>query len=274
LVKTLLFFLSLQLSLFALHPLIDDQIKSIIEEKEFEKHHKLINLIFDKEDNFIHNGKAQTIKIIKKLKENGLLKLYFSQPQLIDVTFQTGGNASFFIKILRDTLRSIGYYRYFTMNAVRDNSGFTWKIQFKSEYAIDPVVLEEALAKRSCTINSIKRSNASQWHYSIDIEKAHLSLPIMLPYQPNDLKKSLRPYLINIEKGKKLTLHTKGEDAWFPDIAIFDEKMRLLKVYKRKKRTKEIVFYLPKESVYMKITDSFNQSNLRHGLSLLLEGEK
>jgi len=274
LVKTLFTIVVLQLSLFALNPLISDQIKSIIEEKELNKHQKLINVIFDNEEKFIHNGKALTIKIIKKLKDNGLLKLYFSQPKLIEVTFQTGGNASFFIKILRDTLRSIGYYRYFTMNAVRDNSGFTWKIQFKSEYAIDPVVLEEALAKRNCSINSINRSNATQWHYSIDIQNAHLSLQSIIPHQPTDLKKSLRPYLVNVQKGKKLTLHTKGGDAWFPDIAIFDEKMRLLKVYKRKKRTKEIVFYLPKESVYMKITDSFNQSNLRHGLSLLLEGEK
>ena len=273
-VKTLFTIVVLQLSLFALNPLISDQIKSIIEEKELNKHQKLINVIFDNEEKFIHNGKALTIKIIKKLKDNGLLKLYFSQPKLIEVTFQTGGNASFFIKILRDTLRSIGYYRYFTMNAVRDNSGFTWKIQFKSEYAIDPVVLEEALAKRNCSINSINRSNATQWHYSIDIQNAHLSLQSIIPHQPTDLKKSLRPYLVNVQKGKKLTLHTKGGDAWFPDIAIFDEKMRLLKVYKRKKRTKEIVFYLPKESVYMKITDSFNQSNLRHGLSLLLEGEK
>lgn len=273
-VKTLFTILFLQLSLFALNPLIEDQIKSIIEEKELYKHQKLINIIFDNEEKFIHNGKALTIKIIKKLKENGLLKLYFSQPKVIEVSFQTGGNASFFIKILRDTLRSIGYYRYFTINAVRDNSGFIWKIQFKSEYAIDPVALEEALAKRNCSINSIKRNNATQWSYSIDIQNAHLSLQTVHPYQPTDLKKSLRPYLLNISEGKKLTLHTKSNDVWFPNIAIYDEKMRLLKVYKRKKRTKEIVFYLPKESVYMKITDSFNQSNLRHGLSLLLEGEK
>ena len=273
-VKALILVVSLQLSLFALNPIITDQIKSIIEIKDFNQHKKLINIIFDNEDAFIHNGKAKTIKIIKKLKDNGLLKLYFSKPQLIDVTFQTGGNALFFIKILRDTLRSIGYYRYFTMHSVRDHTSFIWKIQFKSEYAIDPVVLEEALAKRNCSINSINRTSATQWNYSIDIENAHLSLQTIYPYQPNELKKSLRPYLINIEKGRKLTLHTKGGDAWFPDIAIFDEKMRLLKVYKRKKRTKEIVFYLPKESVYMKITDSFNQSNLRHGLSLLLEGEK
>jgi hypothetical protein len=160
------------------------------------------------------------------------------------------------------------------MKAVRDNSSFIWKIQFKSEYAIHPVVLEDALAKRNCKINTIKRTNATQWYYSIDIENAHLSLQTIITHQPTDLKKSLRPYLINISEGKKLTLHTKGGDAWFPDIAIFDKKMRLLKVYKRKKRTREIVFYLPKESVYMKITDSFNQSNLRNGLSLLLEGEK
>ena len=273
-VKALLFLLFFHLQLFAIHELIDEQIKSIINETSYTKHKKLIRLVFSDEDSFLSDGKVQTIKIIKKLKENGLLKLYFTKPKLIEVTFITGGNASFFIKLLRDTLRSIGYYRYFTMKAVRSATGFVWKIQFKSEYAIDPVVLEEALNKRSCVINSISRKNATHWTYSIDIENAHLSLQLLIPEQPIELKKSLRPYLLNISKGKKLTLHTKGRDAWFPDIAIFDDKMRLLKVYKLKKRTKEIVFYLPKESVYMKITDSFNQSNLRHGLSLLLQGQK
>jgi hypothetical protein len=274
LVRSLLFLCVLQLNLFALNPLIETQIRSIINESSYDTHHKLIELIFRDEDAFLAEGKADTIKVIKKLKANGLLKLFFKKPQQIEVTFQTGGNASFFIKILRDTLRSIGYYRYFTLEAIRNSSSFIWKIQFKSEYAIDPVVLEEALAKRNCTINSIVRKDAKNWHYSIDIQNANLSLQQLLTDQPTDLKKSLRPYMINVSRGKKLTLHSKSNDAWFPDIAIFDAKMRLLKIYKRKKRTKEIVFYLPKESVYMKVTDSFNQNNLRHGLSLLLEGEK
>lgn len=273
-VRTLLFLLVLQSQLLALNPLIKDQIRSIIDEKYFTKHHKLIELIFRDEETFLAEGKADTIKIIKKLKENGLLKLFFKTPRLIEVTFQTGGNASFFIKILKDTLRSIGYYRYFTLQAVRNATSFVWKIQFKSEYAIDPVVLEEALAKRNCSINSILRKDKVTWHYSVDIQNADLSVEVLHPDRLTDLKKSLRPYMINIAQGKKLTLRSKSRDAWFPDIAFFDVKMRLLKIYKRKKRTKEIVFYLPKESVYMKITDSFSQNNLRHGLSLLLEGQK
>ncbi len=245
-----------------------------MDEQDFQKHKKLIDLILEDEQEYLLEDKPDTIKIIKKLKANGLLKLFFSKPRMIQVTFQTGGNAQFFIKLLRDTLRSIGYYRYFTTQSKRDNSSFTWQIQFKSEYVIDPVVLEEALKKRNCTISSIRRIKADDWSYSIDIENANLSLEQLYPNQQMVLKKSLRPYWVDISLGQKLSIHSIEDDAWYPDVAIFDEKMRLLKVYKRKQRTKELVFYLPKESVYMKISDVFTQGNIKHGLQLLLEGEK
>ena len=262
------------LQAWALHPLIEAKIAALLEPSDMKRHAKLIELVFQNESAYFIDGTIQTIEIIKTLKANGLLELFFQTPQTIQVTFTTGGNAQFFIKLLRDTLRSIGYYRYFTTTAKRDVHGFTWNIEFISEYAIDPIVLQEALYKRNCLITQIDRYSKTTWHYTIDIENAHLSLEQLAIDQPTTLKKSLRPYWIDVSNGQKLSIFALKGDAWFPDIAIFDEKMRLLKIYKRKEQAKEVVFYLPKESMYMKIADVFNQSNIRNGLKLLLEGEK
>ena len=269
-----LLILLLPLKLLAIHPLIEAQVNSLLDEKSLSKHHKLIEIIFENSDAYIENNKSNSIAIIKTLKENGLLKLFFKKPQKIHVTFNTGGNTTFFVKIMRDTLRSIGYYRYFTTQAKRDNSSFLWSIEFNSEYAIDPIILQEALQKRHCTITGIERKDATHWKYGIDIAQAKLFVKQLQPDQELLLNKSLRSYWIDISKGKKLSIFSRRGDAWFPDVAVFDKNLHLIKVYKRNVRTKKLVFYLPKESVYMTISDTYHQSNIKHGLRLLLEGEK
>jgi len=274
LVRALLLLFLVTLPLFAVHPLIEDRLESLLEPEDLKKHAKLIKLVFANENKFISHDKADSIAIIRTLKANGLLKLFFKKPQKLNVRFVTGGNAQFFIKLMRDSLRSIGYYRFFTSKSRNDNHAFSWEIEFISEYAIDPIVLQKALAKRNCVITAIERKDAKTWNYSIDITNAHLSLTTIIPNREKILQKSLREYWVDVSLGKKLTIHTLRGDKWFPDIAIFDKKMRLLKVYKRKRQTTEVVFYLPKESTYLKISDYFNQSNIRHGLSLLLQGEK
>lgn len=274
-VKSLLAFLILvPIKLFALNPLIDAQVSSLLDRADLVKHKKLIEIIFEDSANYIENNKSNSIAIIKTLKENGLLKLFFKKPRTIHINFSTGGNAQFFVKLMRDTLRSIGYYRYFTTEAQHDNSSFIWSIEFNSEYAIDPIILQEALQKRHCSLTTIERKDATHWDYDVDISEAKLFLKQLQSDQETLLNKSLRSYWIDISKGKKLSIFTRSGDAWFPDIAIFDAKLRLIKVYKRETRTKKLVFYLPKESAYMSISDMFHQSNIKHGLRLLLEGEK
>jgi len=259
---------------FGLAPKLEKQIFQLIDATQYSKHKRLIETIFADETPFFIDEHIDTIKLIETLKENGLLKLYHDAPLMNRVTFTTGGNAQFFVKLLRDTLQSIGYYRYFTRKAVRENSTFFWEIEFMSEYSIDPIVLQKALEKRNCSITTIERIDSSTWHYTIDITNAHLDLQKLQPHEPLELRKSLNAYWIDVSLGEKLTIQTLRGDSWFPDVALFDHKMHLLKSYKNEEKVSELVMYLPKETHYIKISDIFNQTNIKHGLKLLLEGAK
>lgn len=272
--KLLVLLLVLSSFLKAIDPRIQKSVSLLLEKETYKQHERLINTIFSDTQAFIENNTTNSFAVLKKLKDNGLLQLYFKTPQTIKVNFKTGGNAQFFVKLLRDTLQSIGYYRYFTTLAQRDNNTFLWQIELKSEYAIDPTVLQQALNKRFCFITHMQRITPTRWNYTIDIGHAKLSLLEIDTLEQVMLRKSLRPYWINISKGKKLTIYSQRGDSWFPDIALFDKSMHLLKVYKRKERTRELSLYLPKDAIYIKISDLYMQRNIKHGLKLLLEGEK
>ncbi len=61
--------------------------------------------------------RVNSVKVIETLKENGLLDLFFNKPVEIELKFKTNGSALFFVKIIGDTLRNIGYYRFVTKSS-------------------------------------------------------------------------------------------------------------------------------------------------------------
>ena len=78
--------------------------------------------------------------------------LYYDKPKTLELTFETNGTPQFFMTLMSDTLREMGYYHYLTDSAVLNNTGYTWRIRMESEYATDPTALQRELAQRGCSI--------------------------------------------------------------------------------------------------------------------------
>ncbi len=254
--------------------LLQEKIKALIGQNAYARHIKFIKIIFSNEENYYMNERVDVAKVIQTLKENGLLDLFFKKPQEMHLTFQSSGYPLFFVKIMSDTLQSMGYYRFITDRVKQDESGFFWTIRLTSEYAIDPVLLKDALQKRGCDIVDIDRNSQINWSYHIDMKEAYLMLEELAPYQERVLKKSLYEHWINVKSAKSLTIWSLKGNNWYPYVSIYDKELHLLKVYKRDRKTKKIKLELPEDTAYVKIADLYSLKNIKEGLRIQAQGTK
>lgn len=257
-------------------PTFDEQInlkiESLLGEDQYLRNENFIHILFEESDEYIINDRIDVVKIVDTLKENGLLKLFFDKPRNLDLTFTSNGNSLYFVKLMSESLRSMGYYRYITKNSKLDESGFHWQISLKTEYVTDPLLLRDVLHKQHCEILDINRSREDSWHYIIDMSQARLDLKTIKHKQSLTLHRSNHAHWIDVSQTKKITLQSLGKNNWFPNIAFYDKTMHLLKVYKRDKKTWKVTFNLPKSCVYIKIDDLYSLKNIREGLSLYAKG--
>jgi hypothetical protein len=254
--------------------LLSKKIEALLGENAYARHVKFIHIIFADTPEYFTNDRVDVARVIQTLKDNGLLDLFFSKPKEMHLTFQSSGNPLFFVKIMSDTLQSMGYYRFITDRAQQDESGFFWTIRLTGEYAIDPVLLKKALQKRGCDIVDIDRHTQTDWSYHIDIKSAYLMLEELRPYTEKVLKKSLYEHWLNVKSSKSIVLWSLSGNNWYPYVSFYDKELHLLKVYKRDKRTKKITLELPEDTTYVKIADLYSLKNIKEGLRVQAKGTK
>ena len=250
------------------------KIKSFLNEQTYEDNKGFINVIFDPKSAFYENDRVDAVKVVQTLKENGLLRLFFKKPQEFRLNFKTSGSPIFFVKIMSDTLRSIGYYRYVTTASTLDSSEFTWSINLTSEYATDPLVLQKQLQKSACDIIDIERNNSKEWSYVIDISNAKLNVKTLENSEKVTLKRSLYAHWLNVSKIRRLKIQSTRRNRWYPYIAYYDSSLHLVKIIKREKIYKEILLNIPKNATYIKISDLYTLKNVRDALVLLPQGAR
>jgi hypothetical protein len=253
---------------------IDKTIKSLVDDDIYAKNRSFISILFENEKEFYKNSSVDVVKVAEKLKENGLLKIFFDTPSTLHVKFYTNGNSLFFVKLISDTLRSMGYYRFITSSSKLNNSTFEWSITLKSEYAIDPTMFSKELAKRGSYIKDIDRINDYKWEYSIDVANAYLNVKKLQHKQKAELKRALNESWLNISDIKKLSILSKAGNRWYPNISIYDKALRLLKVYKHNKKTSKINIKFPRDAVYVKISDLYSIKNIKNGLIAYAYGQR
>ena len=254
--------------------LLDLKIKSFISESSYNKNKRFIDIIFDPKSDFYISQRVDSIKVIQTLKENGLLKLFFAKPTEFQLNFKTNSSPIFFIKIMDDTLRNIGYYRYTTLSSSKDASQFTWSIKLRSEYATDPIILQKELTKQNCNIIDVIKNSKYNWTYIIDISQAKLNVALLKPDQQIELKRSLYAYWLNVSKIRELNIKSSFRNRWYPYVVFYDSSLHIVKIIKRDRITKHIKLTIPKNATYMKLSDIYTLKNIRRSLSLLPKGSR
>ena len=250
------------------------KIKSFLDAKVYEQNKAFVGVIFDPESDFYQNERVDVVKVVETLKENGLLNLFFKTPREIQLNFKTSGSPLFFVKLMGDALRNIGYYRYVTTASNLNSSEFTWSIKLTSEYATDPLVLQTELNKSGSNIINIDRTSATEWTYVVDMGSSFLNLVELENKQEIKLKRSLYAHWLNVAKIKKLKIVSSRRNNWYPYIAYYDSSLHLLKVIKEDERYSSMKLEIPKQAKYIKISDLYSLKNVKDELILHPSGRR
>jgi hypothetical protein len=248
--------------------LLTQKIKTFINDSVYEQNRAFIGIIFSPTSNFYAQERVDVVKVAQTLKENGLLNLFFNKPQDLKLTFKTNGAPLFFVKIMGDSLRNIGYYRYVTTESNLNSSEFTWSIVLSSEYATDPVILQKELNKSNCQIIDIHKNSLTDWEYTVDMSHANLNVETLQSGTDFELKRSLYAQWLNVSTVKNLKIKSSSKNSWYPYIAYYDSSLHLLKVIKQDEKTTFISLETPRGAKYMKISDLYTMKNIKEDLQL------
>ena len=244
------------------------KIQSFLGRATYENNKDFINVIFEPQEAFYKNDRIDAVKVIQTLKENGLLKLFFTKPQKFYLHFKTNGSPLFFVKIMGNALRNIGYFRYVTVASSLDSSSFTWSIAMRSEYATDPLILQKELQKSGANIVDIQRNAKDSWSYLVDINGAYLDVPLLSFKKGMRLKRSLYAHWLDVSNIRSLRIKSSIRNSWYPYVAYYDASLHLLKLTKKTKVYRDITLHMPKETKYIKIADTYTLKNVRDELKL------
>ena len=254
--------------------MLDAKIVSFIGDDSFARNQDYIHINFKNVDAFFINKHINVVKVVEKLEGSGLLHLFFKEPQQYEMTFHSTGDPLFFVKLMGDTLRDMGYYRYVTKESVRDEKGFEWKISLEAEYVTDPVLLRKELATRGCEIVDIVRVSSTDWHYNIDTKNAHLKALQLKNGQSHKYKRLQYATWVDVKYIKQIRIKSHKANHWFPYIALYDSSLRLLKVIKKDKESRQYLLDLPQETRYIRVSDLYTITNIRYGLEFKASGKR
>ncbi|WP_373003028.1 hypothetical protein [Sulfurimonas sp.] len=253
---------------------LTQKIQTLIEPQVYEQNSAYIGILFSPASDYYLGERVDAVKVIQTLKDNGLLNLFFQKPSELTLHFKTSGSPLFFVKIMGDTLRNIGYYRYVTQESNLNNSEFTWTINLTSEYATDPLILQQELAKSGCNIVDIHRNSPTDWTYIVDMRDGELNVETLEDGIEIKLKRSLYAKWINVSQVKKLRITSSIRNSWYPYIAFYDSSLHLLEVLKKDTKRRDILLELKDNVHYIKISDIYTLKNIRDDLILTPLGSR
>ncbi len=252
--------------------ILNDKVENIIGQKEYKTHKGLVNLLLKDENKFLKDGKIRYYNLFKELQQNGLLNLHLDKPKDISIEFKILNKNFKAYKILNDTMQALGY-RYFFTNSMNlnDKKELVWKIVFKAEYMLDPVVLLKELECNNCKVVKVVNQGNNSWNYEINFSNSKLARATKIEKNEKiKFGKPLRAFFLDVEDGKKLQIISRKLNHWLPHIVFFNSDLKVLNVIKKDRIYQGLNVKIPKDTKYIKITDMYNLINIKRGLTIIV----
>ena len=260
---------------FAYASNLNKEIENIIGKGSFAAKKGLISVLFKQRSDFLRGSRVDIKKVLYTLKENNLLELQFHNAKTISLSFATTDKKPLlFVKIIKGALNAMGYNHTLTAKALRDESGFLWKVNLSSAAMIDPLLLAQELEKRGAYLTSVKRYSKENWRYNVDIYRGHLKAK-KLPFGTKTaLRKPLSAYWLDISGGRTISIDSPRANNWHPYVVIYDRDLKILDNYTKERKSYNVSLKIPRDAKYVKIGDLYTLENLRRGLKVSISKRK
>jgi hypothetical protein len=250
---------------------LEQKIESFLGKNEYHVQKNLIDIIFqDRQSYYLDADKTDDLKIVSKLKENGLLKLFYDSPIEMKLSFQSQGSSLVFMRVINESLEAMGYSYFLTDSVVKSSEGFSWVLKLSTEHVVDPILLANEMRLRGCEIVEIQKRDSDAWSYKIDTHNINVKAT---KYETNTtvkLKKPIKAYWIDIEEAKSISLRSKLADRWHPSVVFYDNNLNVISFYEKDEVVNFVKIDIPKSVKYVKIGDIYTLDNIKRGLSLYL----
>jgi hypothetical protein len=252
--------------------LLDDKIKNLLGEKKYQVHKNLLEDLTTNRGHFYMGENLHYTPLLNILKNEGLIELDFGSPKDVNIKFVVDNSHKKGLKILKDTLSTLGYTYYFTEHLKNEDDILEWKIKFKSEFMLDPYIFNRELNKIESKIVDITKVSNYEWLYKINVENSKLYDSIKIEKNEKvKLLKPLKPYLLEIDGAKEIVIISQKLNNWFPKLAFFDKELNVLAVVEKTRMYRGVKIPIPKDTKYVKVDDSFTLLNIKRGLTVIVK---
>ena len=249
------------------------KVKAFMGSSEYSKKRSLIGILFQNRGAYrINRNRADSVKIIRVLKQNGLIKLFLKSPRTLTVNFNaTSSNGLMFIKVITDSLNSLGYNFFLTKKLQKKDKKLTWSITLNTAHILDPVLFAKALSKRGTKIVDISNSSIVNWSYTLNSAYSKLSGLKLDTDRYINLKKPLDDYFLDVKHTREIKITANNYDRWYPYIVFYDNNLKIIEHFNSEQRMKKFSIAIPKNTRYIKVSDNYTLDNIKRGLSIFLE---
>jgi hypothetical protein len=232
----------------------------------------LITFLFQNEEKYLDKeGNINSILILKTLKDNSLLEFYSKEPKEFELTFIAKQNPLLLIRVITESLNSMGYNFFITKKALKTSEEFIWTISLSTQSVPSPLLLNDNLKAHNAMILDIEKKGIN-WVYTIDANDAKIDTVPVAAKIRTSLKKPLVPYMIAVNDNiNTVTFWAHVSDYWYPKISFYTQNLQLIKTIEESKKTQTIKLHPPKTAAYMKVDDKYTLENIKRGLSILIE---
>lgn len=250
------------------------KIENFIGTTEYNTQKNLIEILFKDEQSFEDaNANIDELKILEQLKRSGLLKLFYTAPVDLTLSFFTQNNPIIFMRVINETLLSMGYNYFITKKVLKDTKGLLWEIGLSTEHVVDPIYLAKRLELRGCFLERIEKKSKNEWYYRINSDNIEIQTQATQMDTTIGLSKPIKPYWIKVEGASSVSFRSKIADKWFPNIVFFDTHLQVIKEYKKHEVTNSLKIRVPQGAKYAKINDIYTLDNIKRGLSVYLKSK-
>ena len=244
------------------------KIEEFIGSQKYKQHSKLISVLFKKKQKYYTNGEIDHLKVLKKLKTNGLLIQNFDTPTEFMLEIISFENHKLFIKSILDSLSQMGFSYVIIKEVTKIDNKIKLTLSIQTQYIVDPISFNEEITKRGGAITKIHRYLSNKWRYTIDSSNLKLNDATEINAATTKLKKSLKDYYLKIDTSviSQISIRSYNSNRWHPFISYYDKNLALLSSVKVSKVTHSYDLILDENCKYIRVGDLFTLNNIKKGL--------
>ncbi|MWV69474.1 hypothetical protein [Helicobacter saguini] len=255
---------------------VQEKIKSLIPPQTYRSNENFIRKIFSDESAFYANKRLDVPKILRTLKANGLMNLKLNKPSNVMVSFKinhflnSDGEPSFmFLSYATSSLlSSMGYSYFYVTDAKKAQKQLSLTYTLNSESNIDPTLIVDNLSKRGYATLDVKKAAENHYIYDVSLQKSNLTNADSIQKGSRDIVKINGKYWLSLNGVGTLNIASRDNVSWYPKILMFDSNMNVVNAIMLANPTQNYTIRVNDKIQYVMITDNYNPSVLRNGISL------